>query len=203
MKLIVGITKLLPEWKIIIQQIGISYEVVSLEKSIPSDQFSVIVVTKKETDSEKDVLLHYISAGGSILTEADVAEWLFNIDTVSAFISTIETDDDPIYNGIFPGFIQAKLFLPKKGNVLENASKRKLVQIHMSDKGTAIILPGGFCKNTLDIQVRRRNFPTRAPLLPSERVARTSKHTIREIIQRSLEHLHFVRQLPFLALFPF
>ena len=113
MKLIVGITKLLPEWKIIIQQIGISYEVVSLEKSIPSDQFSVIVVTKKETDSEKDVLLHYISAGGSILTEADVAEWLFNIDTVSAFISTLETDDDPIYNGISPGLFRQNCFFQK------------------------------------------------------------------------------------------
>ena len=203
MRLTVGITHMLPEWEIVIQQIGISNEIVSFRESILPDQFSVVIVTQKGAKPEKDVLLHYLNSGGSILTEADVAEWLFNIRTVPAFVNTIEPTDDSIFSGVLPGFIQARLFLPQKGDVLEIESERKLVQIHTSGKGTALILPGGFSSTVLDTKVRRRNFPTHASHLPSERVARISKNTIREVIQRSLEYLHFVRKLPFLSLYPF
>ncbi len=186
MRLTVGITQLLPEWEIVIQQIGVSFEIISPKEPISADQFSAIIITRKEAMPEKDVLLHYLNSGGSILTEADVAEWLFNIGTMPAFVNTIEPIKDPIFSGVLPGFIQTKLFLPRRGDVLESESGRKLVQIHTSGKGTAIILPGGFSKIILDTGVRRRNFPTRAPLLPSERITRKSKHTIREVIQRSL-----------------
>ena len=203
MRLEVGITHLLPEWEIIIQQIGLPFEIITLNESILTDQFSVIIVTRREAKFQKDVLLHYFNSGGSILTEADVAEWLFNIDTVLAYVGTIEADDDPIYNGILPGFIQTKLLLPRKAEMLASWPGRKLAQIYTSGKGMAIILPGGFSKTTLDIHVGRRNFPTRVLSLPSERVTWRSKHTIREVIQKSVEHLHFVRQLPYLSLFPF
>ena len=203
MRLTVGITQLLPEWEIVLQQIGVSFEIISLKEPISADQFSVVIVTTKGAKNEKDVLLHYLNSGGSILTEAEVGKWLFNIGIVPAFVNTIEPTKDPIFNGVLPGFIQMRLFLPRRGDILDSESGRKLVQIHTSGKGTAIILPGGFSKIILDTGVRRRNFPTRAPLLPSERVTRISKHTIREVTQRSLEHLHFVRQLPFLSLSPF
>ena len=114
MKLEVGITHLLPEWEIIIQQIGLPFESITLNEPILTDQFSVIIVTRRETIIQKDVLLHYFNSGGSILTEADVAEWLFNIDTEFAFVNTIEPDYDPIFNGILPGFIQTKLLLSQK-----------------------------------------------------------------------------------------
>jgi len=147
--------------------------------------------------------LHYIKSGGSILIEADIAEWLFNIDIVLVFVRTIESDYGPIFNGVLPGFIQTKLFLSRKADLLETGSGKKLVQIYTSGKGTALILPGGFSKTILDTKIRRRNFSTSAENLPSERVARISKHTIREVIQKSLENLHFVRQLPFISLSPF
>ena len=125
MRLEVGITHLLPEWEIIIQQIGLPFEIITLNESILTDQFSVIIVTRREAKFQKDVLLHYFNSGGSILTEADVAEWLFNIDTVLAYVDTIEADDDPIYNGILPGFIQTKLLLPRKAEMLASMPSRK------------------------------------------------------------------------------
>ena len=203
MRITTGITHLLPEWEIVIQQIGFPFEVVSLQKSILIDQYSVIIVTKTGVQSLKDILLKYIKYGGSILAEADVAKWLFDIENIPTFVSTIEPNDDPIYNDVLPGFIQTKLFLPQNAEMLESESGRKLVQTYTFGKGTAIILPGGFSNIILDARVKRRNFPTRASHLPSERVGRISKHTIREVVQRSLEHLHFVRQLPFLSLSPF
>ena len=87
--------------------------------------------------------------------------------------------------------------------MLESESGKKLIQISPLGKGTALILPGSFTNIVLEIKIKRRNFPTSLPHLPSERVAHSSKHTIREVIQKSLEHLHFVRELPFLFLSPF
>ena len=78
MRLEVGITHLLPEWEIIIQQIGLPFEIITLNESILTDQFSVIIVTRREAKFQKDVLLHYFNSGGSILTEADVAKLVLN-----------------------------------------------------------------------------------------------------------------------------
>jgi len=203
MRLTVGIIQLLPEWEIIIQQIGVSYTIISPVEFVSSDQFPVIIVTREGTQPEKDILLHYLNSGGSILTEANVGKWLFDIGTIPVFVNTVEPIEDPIFKGVLPGFIQTRLILPRMGDVLESESGRKLVQIYKHGKGTALILPGGFSNTVLDTRVKRRNFPTQASHLPSERVARRSKNTIREVIQRSLEHLHFVRKLPFLSLSPF
>ena len=186
MRLTIGITHLLPEWEIIIQQIGLSFEIIFPNRPILRDQFSVIIVAERGTKPQKDILIQYLDSGGSILTEANVAEWLFNIDTVPSFVNTLEADGDPIFNGVLSGFIQTKLIIPQKADILESGSGMKLAQIHTSGEGTAIILPGGLISKILNHEVKRRNFPTRASHLPSERVARISKHTIREIVQKSL-----------------
>ena len=66
MKLTVGITQLSPEWKILINQIGVSYEDLHPIKPIKPDQASVIIVTEQGLQTEKDILLQYINTGGSI-----------------------------------------------------------------------------------------------------------------------------------------
>ena len=52
MRLTVGITQLLPEWEIVIQQIGVSFEIISLKEPISADQFSVVIVTTKGAKNE-------------------------------------------------------------------------------------------------------------------------------------------------------
>ena len=49
MRLITGITHLLPEWEIVIQQIGLSFEIIFPRGPILRDQFSVIIVAEKGT----------------------------------------------------------------------------------------------------------------------------------------------------------
>jgi len=202
MKLTVGITEKFPHWELILGQIGIPTETVTTDLKITTDQYATIIVTRIGEPWEKDALLHYIAEGGATLIEADVARWLLGIRTVPAYIKYVEPVGDPIYKGILSGFIDASLTLPKKATVLESDSGKKLVQIIRHGNGLVLILPGSLSKAILDTKVRRRNFPTRKPLLPSERVTRRSKQTIREIIQRSLEYLYIVRELPFVSLWP-
>ena len=111
MKLTVGITQLLPEWKILINQIGISYEGFHPRKPIKADQASVIIVTEEGLQTEKDILLQYINSGGSILIEANIAEWLFDIKTIQFFVNNIEPIKDSIFGNVLPGYIQKKLYL--------------------------------------------------------------------------------------------
>ena len=134
MKLIVGITQLLPEWEILISQIGVSNENISQNDSIKPDQYSAIIVTKHGLQTEKNILLQYLNSGGSILVEADTAEWLFEIKTFQVFVNILEPIKDTIFNSILPGFIQTKLYLPRNGNMLETKSGEELVQIYTFGK---------------------------------------------------------------------
>jgi len=203
MKLTVGITEWLPHWEMVLCQIGVSTEIVKSVEEIAPNLFATIIVTQKGDQREKDALLHYITEGGAIIIEADTAKWLLGIKTLPAFIKNVEPMDDSIFKGILPGFIDASLILPDKATHLDDNAGKKLVKKINYGNGYVIILPGSLTKSVLDTKVRRRNFPTPGPLLPSERVSRRSKQTIREIIQRSLEYLHMMRELPFVSLWFF
>ena len=50
----VGITQLLPEWEIVIQQIGVPFEIITPNEPISTNQFSVVIVSKKVERNEKD-----------------------------------------------------------------------------------------------------------------------------------------------------
>ena len=203
MKLTIGIIEKFPCWDISLSQIGLSVEKVQSDWKNLIDLYAVVIVTRTGDQQEKENLLHYVSEGGAILIEADNAEWLLGIKTLPAFIKYVEPAEDIIFKGIIPGFIDTRLLIPAKATHLQGNSRKKLVQVIQYGNGHILILPGLLSKSILDTKVRRRNFPTRGPLFPSERVSRRSKQTIREIIQRSLEYLHLVRGIPFVTLWVF
>lgn len=203
MRLTVGVTDLLPQWKLLLGQIGVPVQIVNMNQTVKPDDFSAVVIPRLTGTHKKDALLQYLSEGGSILMEADVAEWLLGISTVPAHVTYVTTEGDPIFAGILPGFVNGSFRLPRHGSALESDSGKKLVQILSRGKGSVLVLPSSLSRCVLDTRVRRRNFPSRGPLLPSERVSRQSKHTVREIIQRSLEYLYMKRGLPFVSLWPF
>ena len=202
MKLLVGITKILPEWEIILSQIGVALECIKNYDMVTQNRYSVIIVTSKENQYKKHILLQYKEAGGSILIESNIAEWLFNINTYNVYINTLDPNKDSIFFGVSPGFIQTKLCLPMNGNMLEYQPGKRMIQNYNYGKGSSIIIPGNLIQLILDIKAKRINFPSFCKHLPSERVSRKSKNTIREIVQKALEQLHYIRNLPFLYLAP-
>ncbi|MEE9166462.1 MAG: polysaccharide deacetylase family protein [Candidatus Neomarinimicrobiota bacterium] len=203
MRLTVGVTTVLPQWELLLGQIGLPMERVVSDQAIPPDRYAVIIVTQGGGPSEKESLLHYVKQGGSLLTEADAAHWLFGIRTIQGYVSYVATAGDPIFDAVLPGFVDASVRIPHSASHLQSDSGRKLVRVLHEGRGSVIILPSLLSSTVLDSKVRRRNFPSRGPLLPSERVSRRSKQTIRETIQGSLEYLYMKRGLPFVSLWPF
>ncbi len=155
------------------------------------------------SDDLRGKLLTFIRSGGLLLMEAPEAKWLFGISSQRCFIDYIQPSEDSLFGSVLPGFIDASLLVPEGADVLLANDQIHLVQIMKEGEGTAVILPGGLSALVLNNQVRRRQFSSVSRFFPTERVARCSKHTVREIIQCSLEFLFSERDLPFVSLYPF
>lgn len=203
MRLVIGVTEILPQWQILLSQIGVSFEEITDVRTLKIEHYSTIIVSSKSDQISKVKLLKYIKEGGALLCEAHIAEWLFKTNTYKNYVKFVEEDKNSRFPRIIPGFIQKSLILPIPATDLTSDLGRKLIQTVQIGKGYAVVLPGGLSSIVLSCQVTRRNFPSSGPLLPSERVSRQSKNTIRSIVQRALEYLHTKRNIPFVYLWPF
>ena len=47
MRLVIGITEILPSWKIVLDQIGVSYENINFNNKIKIEDYSTIIITQK------------------------------------------------------------------------------------------------------------------------------------------------------------
>lgn len=203
MKLTIGITALQPQWQLLLNQIGVSLSPLGNSEEISPDNFGAIIVTARGNAKMRKPLLSYLHSGGSLLMETAGAEWLLDIPSKRRYIDYIQPANNSLYRNVLPGFVDTSLLVPEKANELLANDHFNLVQIIHEGKGSAIILPGGLASTVLSYQIRRRQFPSVSRFLPTERVARCTKHTIREIIQQSLIYLFSQRDLPFASLHPF
>ena len=98
MQLTTHITKLLPQWEIILRQIGVS----GLNDP-PPDIFKnsppVLIVAEYQKPLKTD-LIAYLNNGGAVLMEADVAKKILGIKTRRIFLNYISAQDDPIFGTI-------------------------------------------------------------------------------------------------------
>ena len=203
MKLAIGITAVQPQWSLLSGQIGFPFSPLSSTEEISHSHIVTIIVSAKGSDNLRKNLLSYIHSGGSLLMEAPEAEWLFGIKSQRRYVDYIQPRAESLFGNVLPGFIDASLTVPEEADDLFANDGMNLVEIVREGKGSAVILPGGLTGLLLNSDIRRRQFPSVSRYLPTERVARCSKHTIREIVQYSLEFLSRERKLPFVSLHPF
>ena len=203
MKLAIGITAVQPQWSLLSGQIGFPFSPLSSTEEISHSHIVTIIVSAKGSDNLRKNLLSYIHSGGSLLMEAPEAEWLFGIKSQRRYVDYIQPRAESLFGNVLPGFIDASLTVPEEADDLFANDGMNLVEIVREGKGSAVILPGGLTGLLLNSDIRRRQFPSVSRYLPTERVARCSKHTIREIVQHSLEFLSRERKLPFVSLHPF
>lgn len=203
MRLTVGITHLTPSWRIVLEQIAPPFEELNNRTRWTLENYTCIIVTSPLRRGARERLVHFVSNGGGVLMETDAAEQTLGIRSEPAFVDYIDTSGDDMYGDVSPGFIGRTLHLPSGGALLKEKHDRRLVQVVTIGRGEAIILPGGLLDSVTSSGCRRRNFPSEGPWLPSERVAKVSKRTVREIVHRSLQELFWKRELPFVSLSPF
>ena len=203
MRLSVGITHLSPAWKILLEQIAPLCEELTSATDWSTENYGCIIVSSTISGAAKEKLMHFLIDGGSLLLETEGAEQMLGTKSKPAFVDYIDTTDDPLFSSLASGFIGQKMNLPSKATQLKERHGRHLIEETAVGKGKVIILPGGLINSVLSWGRVRRNFPSHGPWMPSERVAKVSKRTVRDIVHRSLQELFWRRDLPFVSLSPF
>ena len=184
----IGVFQLEPGWEIILQQEGIPFEQISLEKPISVEQYSTIILTEKLTKIQTQVVNEYLQSGGSALFLAKnlkhkVCPKRYLISNKNSLFASVGLVD-----------VNGKIFISKRGELLDENLQICSEKI---GKGLRVILPFDVNRLILNIDSKRKKFYADRQELPSEIVANISKNKIRQIVRISLEFLHHCRDLPF------
>ncbi len=204
MRLIVGITEKTPGWEIVLEQIGVPCQHVSSDKSIPEDEFVVLIIPDLERTQNIKHILEYLNDGGSILIEADAAKRLLSQKVRRIYLKTLYAEEGPI----FSQSIGCDLFnwaqVAQTASHCKNQNGKNVIGILSYGKGNAVILPSGLIASLLSTDDKQKFFYSESGgRLPSEKVSKVSKGSIRHIIQNVLAHLYHCRGVPFVHLWHF
>lgn len=204
MELTIGITNFLPAWNIILNQIGAPLKEIKADNSSDFEKLPVLIITEKQSHQGKDNLINYLNNGGCILTEADIASHLVDIELQKNHIKYLFDPEDPIFNNINICDLNLNCTVDKKAQYLKDQKGRKSVSLHSIGKGFLFTLPSNMTSSILENKIVRKNFPTLAKnTFPSERVSSVSKGSVRHIIYNALKVLFHKKELPFLHLWNF
>jgi hypothetical protein len=205
LKLTVNLTKLSPDWEIILNQIGVSYRVIRLNESIEPEHCAVLIVNSADFAAQKQPIIAYLENGGAALLEAEAAGQILGIPTGRVFIKYLHSlPEDAVFSETPICQVGRRCRVAKDALYLLNQSGQNTVAVKTIGKGAAVILPSGLVSAILSHKIKRRNFPAEGgERMPSERVSGVAKGGVRRIVQAALEFLFHFRELPFVNLWPF
>ena len=176
-----------PAWKLLLDQIGISWTVIELIHSDMAAQHSVVIVPQSTAENEERLLQEYASSGGAVLYT-----YSHPLTSKKAAAKKYTTSLPPhhtpeyAYSDIFD--IYGTVYLFEDGKF-----------IRTEQIGDGIISYCGIDISSMVVDQRaiRKNFYAPTRRLPHELVSVISKNAIRQILQTHLEFLHHKRSLPF------
>jgi len=204
LKLSLGISEVVPGWKLILRQIGIPFHLVNINNTINPDEYPVLIISSYDKEKSRKNILHYLQSGGSLLLEADIAKSILDFKNKQIYIKYLCMYNNPVFSFSLPVDLNKRCSVSLDAQYVENQKGQKSVAIKKVGKGTVVILPSGFISSLLDFRITRKNFPTEfGERLPSERVSKVSKGGIRYLVQTSLQYLFHCCKLPFLHLWYF
>ena len=204
MELTIGITNLLPAWNIILKQIGAPIKIINTSNQSDFENLPVLIVTQTQNPQQKENITNYLSNGGAVLAEADIACHLIDIELHENHIKYLFDPADPIFNNINICDLKIKGSVDKTAQYLSDQNGRKSISLNSIGKGYLLVLPSYLTSSILETKIVRRNFPTSIKkVFPSEKVSRTSKGSIRRIIYKALKVLFHRQGLPFVHLWYF
>lgn len=197
MELKIAITDILPHWTQILHQIGVQFQKIKFNEEIKPDDYPVIVVNAIQNSKNKKILNKYLEDGGCVLTEAGVANQVFELPLSSIFIKYVTPENSsPLkYMQLFD--LDLKTQVHQESNFLPNQDGNFTCSIQKIKNGNLIVFPGGFTNLVTEYRVKRKNFLSISDKgFPSERVSAVTKGGIRLAIYRALIYLFNIRGLP-------
>jgi len=195
----VGIFPNNPGWEIILNQEGISYEIISENSDLTPENFAVIILSNSVLEKQKSKILSYLKNEGSVLFDAKCYADFFKIKTSTQKTDFLIPDETSFFSSSGLVDIYSKIYTLNSDD-LELIDYGLQIQQRKAGKGDILVLPFDVNNLMLDILSVRRKFYFQRKELPSEIVARIAKNPIRRIVKTSLEYLFHLRDLPFVQM---
>ncbi|NQV18630.1 MAG: polysaccharide deacetylase family protein [Armatimonadetes bacterium] len=188
-----------PGWEIILNQEGISYEIISENSDLTPENFAVIILSNMILGKEKSKILSYLQNEGSILFDAKCYADFFKIKIKTKKADFLNPDETSIFSNSGLVDIYSKIYKLNSDN-LDLLDQGLQIQQRKAGKGNILVLPFDVNNLMLDTHSVRRKFYFQRKELPSEIVVKIAKSPIRRIVKTSLEYLFHLRNLPFVQM---
>jgi hypothetical protein len=196
----IGITANLPQWEIILQQIGVPYCIIDSKNKITVDNHAVIIINSPLDREIKNEVINYVNKGGSLLIEANYANELFGYKTKTVYIKYINTEAGIFKRNIQLTDIYKNCRISKEANYFKNQDGENTIHLAKIGEGTVVVLPSAFIDSVQDNKTLRKNFYSGFGNFASERVSKVSKGGVRYLLQTIIKYLYHSRSLPFVSL---
>lgn len=192
-RLTIGILRLRPGWRILLEQLGPAYEVIRKWDDVTPARFSAIIIDDVPDSAELQSLAAYAAGGGALL---DAGHYLRTIQRDRIERRRIHwvtpSAGDNVFGHIGLTDIHAPAWVHRDANHLGGT-------IYLGEHGGGPIAslafdPGALLRNTQSV---RAQFHIRTRPYPNEIVARVSRGELRGIAEAALRWLHARRELPY------
>ena len=188
-------------WIQILKQEGLSYRICDLHRTIPQDDFGVLVLNRPLRDEEKRILEEYLLKGGGLLTDLRTIGEMRNIPYRSCRIESIVPTSDPLFRNISLIDLGLKGSWSKKADLGRIRGKRNAIYRGSLGKGFLLALPFDVHRAMTDQRTKRKAFYfEKARRFPDEKVSLVSKGEVRRLVSNCLLKLFHQRGLPYLHL---
>lgn len=190
-RLCIGIQRLNPGWKSILDQAGFWYEEINYLNSL-DDQYSVIILNdqiKRFQEKELDI---YLSKGGTLL-EAGIHPVYNDAKKIKSrrVTTLINESNQAAYQHIPFLDIFSKVYLHNQSSVLEG-----LIHIEKFKRGHIGFLGADLPSLLNSKGYIRKRFFNPAGKYPNEIVSKVSKHELMQTFTALIKELHVLRKLP-------
>lgn len=194
-KLQIGLVGYNPGWEILLQQIGISFKVLTNADDL--QQNSVIIVTEKASNTMRELIIEYLEKGGVVLCTHTTFENLTGKSNRKKFIKYILPQQGSYFVNV--GFldIYSKCEISNSSNEMSTGEVDACVYFGEFSGGYLIALPFDAGEIVLDKRSEIKSFYSSTKRFPFECVSTISKGAVRRLVTKSIELLHHLRGLPF------
>jgi peptidoglycan/xylan/chitin deacetylase (PgdA/CDA1 family) len=177
-----------PAWELILEQIGVDWSVLPDFAGLSPSACSLIIVNSAVTQNQMDILRQYAHNGGAVLFTPPGTDQVQRHSVGNKFLRFLPPQKRQEYS------FSTLFDLHRKTFVFSNDS------LTLSEEfGAGIISYLGVDVSGImnDQRISRKAFIAEAARLPNERVARSSKNALRQLIHSHIEYLHHKRNIPF------
>jgi len=192
MDLKIGILKLEPGWKLLLDQMGFWWEEIGGVTSKLNDQYSLLIINDNPKNTEAvSILQAYLNNGGAILDLGHLLPKIDDFQVGRTFKKTFYPPETPFYTPNEPIDIYRNIWLHPKGKLCEGA-------LHWEKRGdgAAAFLGWEIAPLMIDERACYKQFYHPGGKAPYEHVSLVSKAEISRIIFGLIKWLHTVRHIP-------